>query len=136
MPLLVEDLEAIKINKYTNTFNLNSILSEDSSYEEPTITRVGSMSGDNKWYGGVLAPNGRIYGIPRDATNILEIDPMTHTTALLASYTGQDKWAGGVLAPNGKIFGIPGFSYSLLTIDTHRTPKDPTMCLSPYFNKF
>ncbi len=50
--------------------------------------------------------------------------------------SGQYKYSGGVLAPNGKIFGIPGFSYSLLTIDTHRTPKDPVMCLSPYFNKF
>ena len=31
------------------------------------------MSGAG-YYGGVLAPNGKIYGIPRTATSILEIN--------------------------------------------------------------
>lgn len=40
-----------------------------------TTTLFGSLSGSGKWVGGVLAPNGKIYGIPRDSTQVLEIDP-------------------------------------------------------------
>ena len=70
-------------------------------------TLFGSLTGTNKWVGGVLAPNGKIYGIPFDSTQVLEIDPITQTTALFGSLTGENKWYGGVLAPNGKIYGIP-----------------------------
>ncbi|HPP78069.1 hypothetical protein, partial [Methanospirillum sp.] len=42
-------------------------------------TTFGSLSGTNKWVGGVLAPNGKIYGIPHDATTVLEIDPVSKT---------------------------------------------------------
>ena len=45
---------------YTETFN-------------QTANTFGSLAGSNKWIGGVLAPNGKIYGIPRDSTTILEI---------------------------------------------------------------
>ena len=31
--------------------------------------------------GGVLAPNGKIYGIPSNMNNVLEIDPVAHTTS-------------------------------------------------------
>ena len=34
----------------------------------------GSLSGSAKWQGGVLAPNGKIYGIPFNSTTVLEID--------------------------------------------------------------
>ena len=36
----------------------------------------GSLAGSAKWVGGVLAPNGKIYGIPFSSTTILEIDPV------------------------------------------------------------
>ena len=42
----------------------------------------GNLTGTSKWIGGVLAPNGKIYGIPRNATQILEFDPVTQTTNL------------------------------------------------------
>ena len=35
--------------------------------------KFGSLSGTSKWYGGVLAPNGKIYGIPYNSTQVLEI---------------------------------------------------------------
>ena len=38
---------------------------------------IGSLSGSDKWAGGVLAPNGKIYGIPYDSSSILEIDTGT-----------------------------------------------------------
>ena len=34
-----------------------------------------TLTGTNKWYGGVLAPNGKIYGIPFNSTDILTITP-------------------------------------------------------------
>ncbi len=73
-----------------------------------TVSQFAS-AGDataDKWAGGVLAPNGKIYGIPSAATSILEIDPSDDSSALIG--TGlSGGWVGGVLAPNGKIFGIP-----------------------------
>ena len=81
-------------------------------------TLFGSLSGAGKWFGGVLAPNGKIYGIPFDSDQILEIDPVTQTTVLFGSLSGTSKWFGGVLAPNGKIYGIPYSSTSILEISS------------------
>ena len=89
-----------------------------ASQIEPSINLFGSLSGNNKWLGGVLAPNGKIYGIPRNSTQILEIDPTNNTTSLFGSLPGgENKWAGGVLAPNGKIYAIPTLSTQILEID-------------------
>jgi hypothetical protein len=77
----------------------------------------GSLSGTAKWAGGVLAPNGKIYGIPYNSTTVLEIDPSTKTTSTFGSLSGTAKWYGGVLAPNGKIYGIPLNSTTVLEID-------------------
>ena len=82
-----------------------------------TTSTFGSLSGSNKWTGGVLAPNGKIYGIPHNSTEILEIDPVAKTTSTFGSLTGTGKWVGGVLAPNGKIYGIPHNSTEILEID-------------------
>ena len=40
-----------------------------------TVTTFGSLSGSSKWFGGVLAPNGMIYGIPYNSTSVLKIRP-------------------------------------------------------------
>ncbi len=39
-----------------------------------TGTITGLPVGGTKWYGGVLAPNGKIYGMPRDSDSVLIID--------------------------------------------------------------
>ena len=41
-------------------------------------TLFGSLSGTGKWYGGVLAPNGKIYVIPSNSTQVLEIDGVSN----------------------------------------------------------
>ena len=90
------------------------------SLQQGAIDRIqlfGSLSGTNKWVGGVLAPNGKIYGIPHNSTSVLEIDPTTNTVSTFGSLTGAGKWEGGVLGPNGKIYGIPRGSTSILEID-------------------
>ena len=77
----------------------------------------GNFSEPYKWAGGVLAPNGKIYGIPYSTGTVLEIDPVGRTATTFGSLSGNYKWSGGVLAPNGKIYGIPNHSSSVLEID-------------------
>ena len=81
-----------------------------------------SLVGSNKWSGGVLAPNGKIYGIPEGSTSILVINPVTNkasTTAITVTEGSSlaGTWRGGVLAPNGKIYGIPAGANKILEID-------------------
>jgi len=82
----------------------------------------------NKWFGGVLANNGKIYGIPANSTSILIIDPVLNFPSV--SITGlpadDNKWNGGVLAKNGKIYGIPANSTSILIIDPETNTADTT----------
>ena len=63
-----------------NDLTLNNIIDLIASIEqmdtsESLLTFDGGvdLSATGKWCGGVLAPNGKIYGIPRDSTSILEI---------------------------------------------------------------
>ncbi len=85
-----------------------------------TITKIGDTfsTSATKWAGGVLATNGKIYGIPWDEWKVLEIDPATGTASKMdhANITGGDKWMGGVLAPTGIIYGIPHSSSKILRI--------------------
>jgi hypothetical protein len=83
------------------------------------ITTITGLSSDaDKWYGGILAPNGKIYCIPHSASSVLVIDPKTNTTSSIpGAGTNTFKWVGGVLAQNGKIYGIPASSTSVLIID-------------------
>ena len=96
---------------------MNMSIIAGSRLRATSINLFGSFSSINKWYGGVLAPNGKIYGIPYSSTQILEIDPINQTTSLFGSFSGSNKWIGGVLAPNGKIYGIPFSSTQILEID-------------------
>jgi len=73
-----------------------------------------------KWYGGVLAPNGKIYCVPHNATNAGIIDPALNTintTSITGLSTSTGKWYGGVLAPNGKIYCVPHAALYVLIID-------------------
>lgn len=75
-----------------------------------------------KWWGAVLGSDGKIYGIPRNSSTILIIDPMTETASL--SYmgggplSGGNKWSGGALALNGKIYTAPFSTSSIMIMDT------------------
>ena len=84
------------------------------------VSTWGQVRGGG-WRGAVLGPNKKIYGIPTNATSVLELDPVTRKVKTFgdlgaafspascsgALHCGLDKWIGGVLAPNGKIIGIP-----------------------------
>jgi streptogramin lyase len=92
-------------------------LNSNAEYNETSLFGNLPPSNLSKWVGGVLAPNGKIYGIPLRSTSVLEIDPVTRTISTFGNLPGSAKWYGGVLAPNGKIYGIPRNSTSVLEID-------------------
>lgn len=76
------------------------------------------VAGTQKWLGGVLAPNGLIYGIPNATPQILVIDPATDTaTTISGPGAGADDWFGGVLGADGKIYAIPRNNDQILVID-------------------
>ena len=87
--------------------------------QDDTVTTFGSLSADtSKWLGGVLAPNGCIYGIPYNSLAVLKIDPSDDSVTTFGSLSADTvKWSSGVLAPNGCIYGIPRNSTTVLKID-------------------
>ncbi|EGD80387.1 hypothetical protein PTSG_10641 [Salpingoeca rosetta] len=97
------------------------------------ITNVGIRNRD--WHGAVLANNGKIYGIPNTASNVLVIDPAANTTdtiPLTGVTNGGTKWASGVLrTQNGLIYGIPHDATAVLIIDPSTNTADTTTLASP-----
>lgn len=81
------------------------------------LSAFGSLDSSATWIGGVLAENGKIYGIPHGAAEILIIDTATDTVTTIPTESGDLKWFGGCLAPNGKIYAIPHTSNKVLVID-------------------
>ena len=126
---------------YTTTqFDITNPLSSFDQSQDATkaisgVWKFGSVDGSAKWSGGVLAPSGKIYGIPYGSTQVLEIDPVTQTTTLFGSLNGSLKYRGGVLAPSGKIYGIPYGSTQVLEI-AKGSAGGNYWALSAYVNKF
>jgi hypothetical protein len=94
----------------------------------PTVDIISVPGSGNKWYGGVLAPNGKIYCVPGRATNVLIIDPQTDSIDTISGVPlgegPSPDWLGGVLAPNGKIYCIPWEGSSVLIIDPEANTLD------------
>ena len=101
-----------------------------------SVSMFGSLAGSSKWFGGVLAPNGCIYGIPSDSTTVLKINPSNDSVSIFGSLAGSLKWVNGVLAPNGCIYGLPYHSTSILKINDTGYILDRNFCLSRFVNKF
>ena len=82
-------------------------------------------------YGGVIAPNGAIYGIPQTATGVLKISPGARradgsvgedaVTVVGEGTLGEGgwKWHGGVLVGTA-IYAFPNNHDRVLKIDTER----------------
>ena len=81
-----------------------------------------------KWYGGLLANDGNIYGIPMNAPSVLRISPREQRAELLpidaraspaaeVSPSDRWKWHGGVLGADGRcIYGMPSHADAVLKI--------------------
>jgi DNA-binding beta-propeller fold protein YncE len=98
-----------------NTIALNPNL----RYNTNGIVTFGNFGTTaRKWAGGVLHPNGLIYGIPFNDNRILVIDPNTNTATTWGNLgTPTLRYHGGVLHPNGRIYGIPYSRQTMLIID-------------------
>ena len=116
-------------------------LNSEIATTTPIATRSAmgaDLSGTSRWTGGVLGPDGKIYGIPYSSTDILIIDPVAGTatrSAMGADLSGSTKWFGGVLGPDGKIYGIPFDSTDILAI-AHDRALSSRLALDPRLNKF
>jgi hypothetical protein len=108
---------------------------KDQSGSDSTAT-FGSLAGSSKWWGGVLAPNGFIYGVPFVSTSVLKINPSTNGATTFGSLAGSTKWVGGVLAPNGFIYGIPFSSTTVLKLNPSddSTSTFGTVSNGPYYS--
>ncbi len=141
--MILRTLEAGRLNANGATTSAELLLAilreSDSAAGTATRSAMGaSLSDSTKWLGGVLGPDGKIYGIPNSSTDILIIDPAAGTatrSAMGASLSDTYKWRGGVLGPDGKIYGIPFNSADILIIP-FTVPIPGTLAASPFLNKF
>lgn len=97
------------------------------------------LRGAEKYLGGELGQNGKIYAIPGHATRVLCIDPTEEPpilTLIGPEFHGKYKWLRSVQFQSGIIIGIPCHASCLLRIDP-RTESistiewDPTDPLAP-----
>ena len=130
----VESWSPLLSPQYTDNYNLTDPRSFPTAYSYPlrngvvtaTLTAVpGYIRGsdsfsaidissvitiDDKYWAGVLAPNGKIYMVPRNADNVGVLDPSSGSFTVIdisSVISGGSKYYGGVLAPNGKIYIVP-----------------------------
>jgi hypothetical protein len=63
--------------------------------------------------------NGKLYCAPFNATQVLEIDPVTGTTTLIGSVlAGNYKYGGITSAANGKLYCAPHAANQVLEINS------------------
>ena len=105
------------------------------------LTDLNDSSSGEKWFGAVLAPNGKIYAVPNTgyiSANLLEFDPTTGSTTLIPFQNAtQERWTGAVLAPNGKIYAVPASgnsSANLLEINPTTVSSTSPPTLIPFNN--
>lgn len=100
--------------------------------------RINQFPNGLKFSGGALGADGKIYGVPWSDkfTTIMEVNPQTDYIAQFGYLEGGYQYSGCVLAPNGKIYTIPSGAKVVYEIDPGWRYKDPSVCLSPYLNKF
>jgi len=103
--------------------NLMSVLvlnpeTEQISFIDTDLS--GNDGNDDELFGGVLAPNGKIYCIPRNCPKILVIDTNTSpvsTYTLTKPTFGTSQWFFGCLGSDGIVYGSPRRANAILTID-------------------
>lgn len=79
----------------------------------------GSISGANKYAGGVLSHLGEVFFIAYSNATFMRVDPLTGTTTTLGSLTGTGKFLGGVLTAESRILAIPHNHTAIYTIDAY-----------------
>lgn len=98
-----------KILKYDPSIPINGPVSNPGVRRNPTLVGEDYGNDDFKWFGGYLATDGCIYGIPYSARKVLQYNTRTGTTALIGNdfRASSMKWVCGSLDRTGNIFAIP-----------------------------
>lgn len=106
---LVPKVSLLKDDKYIRK-NKSSWESKSGFRNRKTeiLTEFGSITNTVYWLSGCLAPNGKIYCVPWNGTQVLEINPETKESTLVgdvlpSSYSKWDQFAIGV---NGKLYSM------------------------------
>jgi hypothetical protein len=95
---------------------LNSWLTYNPATNTSTTTNTVT-TGTAKWAGIVQAPNGFLYTVPRSASVIIKIDPITNTGVEFGSLVGSNKYRGGVVGADGKVYFIPWFANQVCVLN-------------------
>jgi hypothetical protein len=102
----LQSLAAANASGVTATFSSNVV--------------TGAAPGGSAYYGGVLAPNGKIYTVPFLSGYGGVIDTVSNTftsNALSGTIPTFYPYGGGVLAPNGKIYCMSQLASNIGVID-------------------
>jgi len=102
--------KVLKITPETQSVELLDVLDDD-----------GKAMAKNafQYHGGVLAPDGCIYGFPSHAERVLKIDCATGKTSLIGHSLGDQgyKFGGGCVGGDGNIYAFPSDFRAVLKID-------------------
>ena len=126
-PLTIEnqnkELSTVICGKDGNVYAISGLGTEvyrlDVFNESISLLGTFNLYGDTSYLSACLAPNGKIYGIPSDAPNVLKIDPDTETLTTFGTVSSSfDKWNSGILGPDECIYCVPTLATTILKIDT------------------
>ncbi len=120
---------------YVAPHALHGFLIIDTVNNSLTLRGYSGAAYDFAWAGTVLAPTGKLYGIPYTERRIIVINPADDSYSFIdTGDTTPAKWAGGVLAPNGLIYGIPNNSNKFLVINPSNNTVSTITALSGGYN--
>ena len=89
--------------------NPPAISTRPDASDERLALLGGPLLGREKYLGGLLGDDGKIYAIPGFARRVLRIDPSTGAVEYVGpEFPGEYKWLRGVKCPkSGALYGLP-----------------------------
>ena len=100
-------------------------ISADADERDTRLSLLGGpILGREKYLGGALGSDGKIYAIPGFARRVLRIDPADGGVEYVGpEYPGEFKWLRSVTCPkSGAIYGLPCHANTVLKIVPGPTP--------------
>jgi hypothetical protein len=93
----------------------------DNTTEMSLVSIDPPLRGKEKYLGGELGLNGKIYTVPGHALRVLVIDPSCDpptVTPIGPEFLGEYKWLRAIRAKTGILYAIPCHADSILRIDS------------------
>lgn len=106
--------------------------SDDSFY---TDSYGMSLSGQNKFIGGALAPNGNVYFANFNANNVIEFDTQANVSVLSAPSGLRTGCIGVVPTGDDRVLHVPNSGSNFTQVITGKTPTYPEALKSPQLNR-